>query len=200
MAYSLVKTTQGVLYYGMRSYKYTKEQLAPLVSESLSIAEVGKKLGLLPSGGTSANLKRLFKLFDIDTSHFKGKASSFGERKKGGSQKKTKEEILVKRQAVYRENAMRLRRAMIDAGVNYHCDICGLPPTWNGMELRLQVDHKNGDHSDCRIENLRFTCPNCHTQTPNYGKNKGMTDLTSVARYGRAWRSQKRQERNAMNG
>ncbi len=26
----------------------------------------------------------------------------------------------------------------------------------------LEVDHKNGDWSDCRSDNLEFMCPNCH--------------------------------------
>jgi predicted RNA-binding Zn-ribbon protein involved in translation (DUF1610 family) len=33
------------------------------------------------------------------------------------------------------------------------------------QELRLQVDHKNGDEYDNTLENLRYLCPNCHTQT-----------------------------------
>jgi hypothetical protein len=37
------------------------------------------------------------------------------------------------------------------------------------------VDHINGDFHDNRIDNLRFLCPNCHSQTPTFaGKHKGM--------------------------
>lgn len=33
--------------------------------------------------------------------------------------------------------------------------------------------HKNGDWRDNRAYNLRFLCPNCHSQTPNFGtKNR----------------------------
>ena len=36
--------------------------------------------------------------------------------------------------------------------------------------LRGAANGKNNDH---RIENLRFLCPNCHSQTATYaGKNK----------------------------
>ena len=39
---------------------------------------------------------------------------------------------------------------------------------WNDKKLSLQLDHINGDNSDNRLENLRFLCPNCHTQTETY--------------------------------
>lgn len=33
----------------------------------------------------------------------------------------------------------------------------------------MQVHHINGNHRDNRIENLQILCPNCHSQTENYG-------------------------------
>ena len=54
----------------------------------------------------------------------------------------------------------------------YLCGICGLGPEWNGMVLVLQIDHINGDSTDSRLENLRFLCPNCHSQTETFaGRN-----------------------------
>ncbi len=38
-----------------------------------------------------------------------------------------------------------------------------------GEKITLQIDHINGINSDNRLENLRFLCPNCHTQTETYG-------------------------------
>ncbi len=62
---------------------------------------------------------------------------------------------------------------MVEAGIPYVCKLCGNPPEWCGRPLTLQIDHMNGDFLDNRRENLRFTCPNCHSQTDNWGsKNR----------------------------
>lgn len=63
--------------------------------------------------------------------------------------------------------------------VEYKCKICGLGPEWNNKKLILQLDHINGINTDHRLENLRFLCPNCHSQTETYGgKNKNKKRLT----------------------
>lgn len=56
------------------------------------------------------------------------------------------------------------------------CAICGLGEAWNGMPLTLQLDHVNGVYDDNRLENLRWLCPNCHSQTATFaGKGKRRT-------------------------
>lgn len=50
------------------------------------------------------------------------------------------------------------------------CESCGWDerhPVDN--KVLTQVDHINGDCHDCRPENLRVLCPNCHSMTPTYG-------------------------------
>lgn len=55
----------------------------------------------------------------------------------------------------------------------YICACCGMGDIWNGLPLSLQLDHINGINNDNRITNLRFLCPNCHTQQQTYAaKNK----------------------------
>jgi 5-methylcytosine-specific restriction endonuclease McrA len=54
----------------------------------------------------------------------------------------------------------------------YVCAVCNVSE-WNGKPISLHLDHINGKNGDHRIENLRFLCPNCHSQTDTYtGKNK----------------------------
>ena len=48
------------------------------------------------------------------------------------------------------------------------------PPVWANKPIVLHLDHINGDRSDQTFGNLRWLCPNCHSQTETYcGRNKG---------------------------
>jgi 5-methylcytosine-specific restriction endonuclease McrA len=65
-----------------------------------------------------------------------------------------------------------VRRALAEKqGSN--CSVCGIED-WNGQDITLEVDHKDGNHTNNSIKNLRLICPNCHSQTPTYkNKNRG---------------------------
>ena len=53
------------------------------------------------------------------------------------------------------------------------CVKCGTTNEWNGIVLVLQIHHIDGNRRNNQLDNLEFLCPNCHTQTDNYGfKNR----------------------------
>jgi len=52
--------------------------------------------------------------------------------------------------------------------VDYKCSCCGISD-WQGQEISLQLDHVDGNNKNNTIENIRWLCPNCHSQTPTWG-------------------------------
>jgi 5-methylcytosine-specific restriction endonuclease McrA len=58
------------------------------------------------------------------------------------------------------------------------CWWCGLSE-WIHGNLVLELDHINGTSRDHRIENLRFLCPNCHSQTPTF-RGRGINGRLKV--------------------
>src|SRR5919202_4184915 len=163
--------------------KYTKELLEPIVKESVSIAEVARKLGKPQAGGSHSYLSKKIKELRIDTSHLLGRAANQGENHKGG-RKKNWQEILVLRQDNKREVPYCLRRSLIEYGREYKCENpdCPILDSWLSREIIVHVDHINGNWRDNRPENLRFLCPNCHSQTDNYCGSKGYTGRTGTVR------------------
>lgn len=53
------------------------------------------------------------------------------------------------------------------------CDECKMEPVWNNKNLVFILDHKNGIHNDHRLQNLRFLCPNCNSQTDTFSGRRG---------------------------
>lgn len=69
-------------------------------------------------------------------------------------------------------NEMVKQRIVKDDLLEYKCSKCGTD-SWLGETIILDLDHINGNNRDNRISNLRFLCPNCHSQTDTYkGRNK----------------------------
>ena len=51
------------------------------------------------------------------------------------------------------------------------CDVCKITE-WNEKQINLELDHKDGNRFNHKLENLRLICPNCHSQTPTYRSKK----------------------------
>jgi hypothetical protein len=164
----------------MTHAKYTRGILSEAVAASTSMADVLRHLGLRQNGGAHAHLRRRIDQLGIDTSHFLREADFRGLV---STRRRSHTEILVVRPVdAKREKALALRRALKEAGRAYLCAECGIADNWNGRPLTLHVDHIDGQFWDCRLENLRFLCPNCHSQTATYAGRNRQRSLTPYVR------------------
>jgi transposase-like protein/Zn finger protein HypA/HybF involved in hydrogenase expression len=155
----------------MQKYDDDKiKEIKEFVKNSLSIAEVCRKMGIRPAGGNYKILKNCFNINNIDTSHFTGQGWNVGERYKYFGKRYELDEILVEKSTYTCNDRLKIR--LINSGLKkYKCEECGLTE-WNGKKISLHLDHKNGNNLDNRIENLRLLCPNCHSQTETYCNSK----------------------------
>lgn len=141
-------------------------ELQNLIKESYSYSEVLRKLGYKNTGHNST-LKSYIKLYNINTDHF--------YKKLGGKDfklKYTNDDIFI-RGCKCNLNTMNIKNRILKANLlEYKCALCGNKGYWNNKPLALQLDHKDGDRTNHLLSNLRFLCPNCHTQTDNYSNKK----------------------------
>ena len=153
-----------------RIYKLTDNEFIDLVKSSLNIAEVLFKLGYTTKGNSwgYSQVKQRMTDLNLSGNDFKGKSALCQNKTIDKSKlfcKGSKHARTVLRKTIIRENLL-----------PYKCAICGITE-WNGKTLSLELDHINGENNDNRLENLRFLCPNCHSQTDTYGsRNQKITE------------------------
>lgn len=153
-------------------YKLSDEQFVELLKKSSTISEVLFKLGYTVKGNSwgHSQVKRRMDDLNLDYSIFKGKSAVI----------KTNKLNNVRKEDILKENCKHqrivLRRYVIKNNlIPYKCAICGCTE-WQGKTLSLELDHINGINNDNRLENLRFLCPNCHSQTSTYGSRNQQTN------------------------
>lgn len=149
----------------MSRVKITDEMLFDAVNNSESYAGVLRLLGIRQAGGSQSYFKTRIIRAGIDTSHFTGQGHNKGKK---ACNRKSSNKILMLRSEGYRGKSHELVRAMLEVGVEHKCSKCGQLPEWFENKLTLDIDHINENWLDDRIENLRFLCPNCHSQ---YSRN-----------------------------
>lgn len=147
-------------------YKLTDQEFSDLVKSSLNISEVLFKLGYTTKGNSWGYSQVRQRMTDLNLSgkDFKGRSAviTFNKQKKELSY-----DDLFKENGKHNRNVIR-RKIIRDNLLPYKCAICGCTE-WQGKTLSLELDHINGINNDNRLENLRFLCPNCHSQTTTYG-------------------------------
>ena len=152
-------------------YKLTDEEFIDLVKSSLNRSEVLFKLGYTTDGNSWGYSQVKQRMLDLNLSgkDFRGTSTIVSNLKKINPVN-----LLCKDS---KHNRNTLRSYIIRNGLlPYKCAICGTTK-WENKTLSLELDHINGCNNDNRIENLRFLCPNCHSQTTTYGaRNKQLNE------------------------
>lgn len=124
------------------------DQAILAVSQNTSYVAVARALNV-----SRQTVRRFVELFNLDVSHF----AWYGNPLRKGDRKRYQ---TVK------------RYVLLNDLLPYVCVKCNQNDSWNGSELTLDLDHIDGDPTNNVLENLRFLCPNCHSQTPTYkGRN-----------------------------
>ena len=154
--------------------------LKKAVKQSRSLAEVARRIGTDITGGRRhKELKDVIVQHDIDCSHFCGHGWNRGLdrtmhpsiEKQARLTEMPSEKVFCRESQYKGARQVLVKRLMRDCGFIYECSACRISE-WNDNPLVLQLDHINGIKRDNRIENLRFLCPNCHSQTDTFaGKN-----------------------------
>lgn len=164
----------------MKKRKWKKDHLESIVKDSASIAQVLEKLNLR-GGGNHATIKAAIKRFNIDTTHFTGRSWSKGKTALDDPRigKKDITRFFAENSVVSAGYIKRLIKT--HKLLPYRC-VCGIENSWQGIPITLQLDHIDGDRKNHKLDNLRFMCPNCHSQTPTYsGKNKKCLGIKRVS-------------------
>lgn len=150
----------------------SKNELQQLLNESSSFVEVLEKLGLDAYSGNHRTLKQRIKEDSLDVNQLEKKRH---ERVKQWSIKNKipLSEIMVENSSYCNTKGLKIK-LIRNKILEYSCEKCGNKGMWMEEKLTLQIEHKNGNNKDNRLENLCFLCPNCHSQTKTYaGRNSG---------------------------
>lgn len=140
------------------------EDFIKLVKNSVTLKEVLNYFGFENKGSNYKTCRERIKHLNIDTSHFLSNTDISNE-----SRKVIKEDFLKDLIYPSRRTRSSIKKYLVKFDLlEYKCAECGIKEKWNGKKISLQLDYINGINNDNRLENLRFLCPNCHSQTPNF--------------------------------
>jgi len=151
-------------------YKLPNDQFKKLLIESKTYSDVCRSFGISNRGGNIATIKRRITQEGLQglVDHFNDNAK-FARIPKSLNVNEALTKHFIKNSETPTNNLKKyIKRYNL---LKERC-VCGLTNNWQNQKLVLQLDHINGDRRDNRLENLRFLCPNCHSQTPNYAGRK----------------------------
>ena len=149
----------------------TDDEFRQAVADSLSVAQVLGRIGLVPAGGNYKTVHARIAKLGLDTSYCTGAAWNQGARYKSFGRKALLAEIMVENSPYNFTHGLK-KRLLKENVKALRCEDCGLTE-WKSQPIPLELHHRNGVNNDHRLENLQLLCPNCHALTENYrGRNQ----------------------------
>lgn len=156
----------------MKKYNWSKENIQQAVNKTKCWFDCLRELNIPAKGCNWRTLKKKVQEYDIDVSHFNYKYAKThnGKHNKKLLNNRTDAEIFKENPKINYNN---LKLEYIKRFLNGipKCECCNIT-NWQNKPLIFQLHHINGNHFDCRVENLQLLCPNCHSQTNNFSNRK----------------------------
>lgn len=143
--------------------RYTYEILTAAAKVSTCINGTVRTLGLQTTGSNNRHIAARLKKLGVDTSHFNRDLRPPKTRLGADGYQAI-------RQDGSRRNRKQLKKILDSVNRPEKCEKCDCGPSWANEPLVLQIDHKNNNILDDTPENLRYLCPNCHSQTESYSR------------------------------
>jgi hypothetical protein len=158
--------THGIRFRQRRVLPVSDEVFTRIVREAASVAAVIRGLGQAYAGAHYRNVHQEVQRLGLDTSHWTGQAHGLSVQTRLLSA-----QVLVENSDT---STGRVKKIILREGLlPFRCALCKMDPVWRGQPLMLRLDHANGIRNDHRLDNLRFVCPNCDSQTDTFcGRNK----------------------------
>lgn len=160
-----------------RVWAFTKEEMQEILDTSSSYQEVLEKVGLQNrTGNNIVSVKRRIEIEGLS----ENKLNENREIKRLEQVSKLSRNSEIPNELVFCQNS-KVCRTGVKAKIRkynlieYKCGLCPNTGLHRGLPLSLQLDHINGTNDDNRIENLRFLCPNCHSQTDSFSNKRSKT-------------------------
>ena len=126
------------------------------MSKSINVTQKGNKRNknnIKGNKGNTGNKLQTKVIFQEDTINFKTKGIK-------------KEDVFRKNSPYYKDDELIICMVLREKLIPYKCCVsgCSVNHEWNNKPLYLIVNRKNKKHTDLRVENLEFQCPNCYMQ------------------------------------
>lgn len=155
-----------------KTYNWEEKILREAIEKSECKSDILRHLNISVKSGNFQTLERYCIKYSIDINHLKyshNRGHKFQESK-------TNEELFVENSTSIGKTIK--ERIIKEKLIKYKCACCKNEGEWMGIKLTLQLDHINGVNNDNRLNNLRFLCPNCHSQTKTYAAKNKNNSLT----------------------